>query len=78
MLRLSDPEWMAIKECLYDYQPRNKREWCQAVAVGLSLGQGIERQIRANEALMEAGIICKRCGAVLPCPECGSRRNADV
>jgi len=71
MLRFTDAEYLSIEINLQDCKPRNKKEWRQAVAVGLSIGQGVERQCRARELLVELGRVCKACGAILPCPECG-------
>jgi len=52
-LNFSEGEWIAIQELLYDNKPRNRKEWVEAVSVGRSIGQGVERGVRVGELLRQ-------------------------
>ena len=53
-LNFTDGEWVAIQECLHDYKPRTKGEWRQAVYVGRSIGQLVQRQMELSNLHKES------------------------
>lgn len=53
MFTFTDAEQIGIQEAIHDYQPRTKGEWCQAVHVGRSIGQLVDREVDARALVRE-------------------------